>query len=98
MRRDTKCRDATACGRLASTVHGTRIDRRITVSVDSSANDGTWRVRRTHLEETDSGSFLTEALTAEVKTVLADETGLVSAETAEKKATTFSAVHEVSPP
>ena len=52
----------------------------------------------TYLDETDSSRLFTEALTAEVKTVLADETGLVSAETAEKKATTFSAVHEVSPP
>ena len=51
-----------------------------------------------HLLETDGSSLLAEALTAEVKAVLADETGLVSAETAEKKATTFSAVHVVSPP
>lgn len=36
----------------------------------------------TYLEETDSNRLLTEALTAEVKTVLADDTGLVSAETA----------------
>ena len=52
----------------------------------------------TYLDETDGSRLFTEALTAEVKTVLADETSLVSAETAEKKATTFSAVHEVSPP
>ncbi|KAJ2968811.1 hypothetical protein NUW54_g13110 [Trametes sanguinea] len=36
----------------------------------------------THLEETDGVGLLTEALTAEVKAVLADETSLVRAETA----------------
>ena len=61
--------------------------------VQNAGNDG-WA----HLLETDGSSLLAEALTAEVKTVLADETGLVSAETAEKKATTFSAVHVVSAP
>lgn len=34
------------------------------------------------LGETDSSRLFTEALTAEVESVLADETGLVSAETA----------------
>ena len=35
-----------------------------------------------HLLETDGSSLLAEALTAEVKAVLADETGLVRAEAA----------------
>lgn len=35
-----------------------------------------------YLGETDSSRLFTEALTAEVESVLADETGLVSAETA----------------
>ena len=35
-----------------------------------------------HLLETNGGSLLAEALTAEVKTVLADETGLVCADSA----------------
>lgn len=39
----------------------------------------------TYLDETDGGRLFTEALTAEVKTILANETGLVSAETAEKE-------------
>lgn len=34
------------------------------------------------LDEADSGRLLTEALTAEVETILADETSLVSAEAA----------------
>ena len=38
--------------------------------------------RGTHLVETDGGRLLAEALTAEVKAVLADETGLVGAEAA----------------
>ena len=37
---------------------------------------------RAHLLETDGGSLLAEALTAEVKAVLADETGLVRADAA----------------
>ena len=36
----------------------------------------------TYLDETDGSRLFTEALTAEVKTVLADETGLVRAEAA----------------
>lgn len=35
-----------------------------------------------YLDETDVGSLLTEALTADVEAVLADETGLVSADAA----------------
>jgi hypothetical protein len=35
-----------------------------------------------YLDETDVGGLLTEALTAEVEAVLADETGLVGADTA----------------
>lgn len=38
--------------------------------------------RDTHLDETDSSRLLTEALTAKVKTVLADKTSLVSAKAA----------------
>ena len=38
--------------------------------------------RATHLVEADGGRLLAEALTAEVEAVLADETGLVRAETA----------------
>ena len=38
----------------------------------------------THLHETDGSRLLTEALTTEVKAVLADETSLVRAQTAEK--------------
>ena len=40
---------------------------------------------RAHLLETDGGSLLAEALTAEVKAVLADETSLVGAEAAAKR-------------
>ena len=40
------------------------------------------RGERAHLLETDGGSLLAEALTAEVEAVLADETGLVRAEAA----------------
>lgn len=36
----------------------------------------------TDLEEANRGALFTEALTAEVKAVFADETGLVSADTA----------------
>lgn len=36
----------------------------------------------THLDETDGSRLLTEALAAEVESVLADETSLVSAEAA----------------
>lgn len=39
-------------------------------------------VETTHLGETDLSALLAEALTAEVKSVLADETGLVGADTA----------------
>ena len=35
-----------------------------------------------YLDESDVGGFLTETLTADVETVLADQTGLVSADTA----------------
>jgi hypothetical protein len=38
----------------------------------------------THLGETDVGGLLTEALTADVQAVLADETSLVGADTAAK--------------
>lgn len=41
----------------------------------------------THLEETDGRGLLTEALTAEVEAVLADETSLVGAEAAVKQDT-----------
>ena len=53
--------------------------RNITVStmLDNMSNSG-----RAHLLETYGSSLLAEALTAEVKAVLADETGLVRAETA----------------
>ena len=43
------------------------------------------RGERAHLLETDGGSLLAEALTAEVKAVLADETSLVGAEAAAKR-------------
>ena len=36
----------------------------------------------TYLDETNVGGLLTEALTADVQAVLADETGLVGADTA----------------
>ena len=45
--------------------------------VQNAGNDG-WA----HLLETDGSSLLAEALTAEVKAVLADETSLVRAEAA----------------
>lgn len=40
------------------------------------------RRKETHLDETDGGRLFAEALTAEVKAVFADETGLVRAEAA----------------
>ena len=43
------------------------------------------RGERAYLLETDGGSLLAEALTAEVKAVLADETSLVGAEAAAKR-------------
>lgn len=56
-------------------------------------NGATDRVRRSsggrragliiaYLDESNIGSLLTEALTADVQTILADETGLVCADTA----------------
>lgn len=39
-------------------------------------------IRRAYLDETDGGRLFTEALTAEVESVLADETSLVGAESA----------------
>ena len=56
-----------------------------------------------YLGEADGGSLLTEALTAEVKAVLADETSLVGAEAAAERTqagqrTSFTSVLAAHPP
>ena len=57
------------------------MSRRQKIIIISLSNDGQ-NCHTTHLEETDGSSLLTEALTAEVEAVLADETSLVSTDTA----------------
>lgn len=47
-----------------------------------STSQACWDSWISHLEEADGGRLLTEALTAEVEAVLADDTSLVSADTA----------------
>ena len=57
------------------------MSRRQKTIIISLSNDGQY-CHTTHLEETDGSSLLTEALTAEVESVLADDTSLVGTDTA----------------
>ena len=57
------------------------MSRRQKIIMISFSNDGQ-HCRTTHLEETDGSSLLTETLTAEVESVLADDTSLVGTDTA----------------
>ena len=45
-----------------------------------------------YLDETNVGSLLAEALTADIETVLADQTGLVGANSAVKKSITLAVI------
>lgn len=51
--------------------------------------------KATHLEETDSGRLLAEALTAEVEAVFADKTSLVSTHTAMNVDVQSTMLHDV---
>lgn len=62
-------------------MYGKKQDHRV-CNTKSKEYVGSESINCTHLEETDGRRLLAEALTAQVKTVLANETGLVSAEAA----------------
>lgn len=75
--RGRKMENARYTNRLSELVHGQYLE------VFSYASRSSRK--KNYLLETDLGGTLTEALTAEVQSVLADQTGLVGADTAVKE-------------